>query len=164
MNVQSSKNNVIESYEFIKSYRKESCLDDNLCLSFPWFFFFYACWFKNQHCDGKGGIGYTNHDINDEDYQHLFDEEGFVCKSFEIKKNDKHYLFRISVKAHGQFEIFHNDEFIRNLVVLSSWTYPDDFAAVFNKTNASIHFVYISDDFCLSEEVVVLSMQFSDLK
>lgn len=147
---------------YAKKLRELSGINFNLPLNYPWFFFFFACWFKNQHCDGKGGIGYTNHEADNKEYRKYLSRKKFIHKDFEIKKG-KHYVFRISVEAGGLFEILHHDEFIYNLIFLVSRTYPEESDIKFNDRRNSVHFIYISDEFCTSEEIVILSMQFFDL-
>jgi len=143
-------------------YYKDSEINKNLNLPFPWFFFLYACWFYSQRCSGKGGIGYTNHDLDNDDYKKMCKEKKFVYRDFKIT-NGKSYVFRLSVEKGGQFKILHHDEFIHNLGFLSTWLNDNMSDAFFDDKKESIHFEYVSDEFCEGNEVVILSMQFFDL-
>ncbi len=146
-----------------KLLHKLSSINTNLALSYPWFFFFYACWYKNQYCEGKGGIGYIGGEANNKEYQEYCAKKNFIHKSFEIKKQ-KHYIFRISVEANGQFVVLHSDEFIKNLIYLVSSCSRASLNKIhFNDKRESVHYIYVSDEFCSSKEVVILSMQFFDI-
>ena len=141
----------------VQMFRELSGLDKNLTLSYPWFFFFYSCWFKNQYSPDKGGIGYSHQEDNNGIQRH-FEDKKFIHKDFEITK-EKRYVFRISVEADGQFQILLSNEFVNNLICLIARSSGQKEGTTFTPERESIHFVYVTDEFCTSREVVILSMQ-----